>query len=457
MDLTAQLQQYDIWNALDETGLLLNIPRRPGESNRSYLDRLFKMAQLDVNTSTQGLVHGLSIFLDLDTYMVEDRTHFYLQHQPSIAEEDGSPADITIALRLETGTTLPAERIRTLDAFFQYDVTVAPAQTYPFYVWEDENGQPTPHVEFLIPPPDGAQLEVHYTTQQGDSYPKIHESGQTNPALVGQTGTSPTADQVKVIELNTDEVETRFINADGTLYAGDADTPGFAAIYERITRPYRYAWGEWRWDEYRWDIEMNYGVVPSYYDALTAPLTYFPDDMDQGVGLYPDELELQTIDEDGHPILHAGRLYLDGHQFYCYGDPVVVPASGGYAITELPTQPNPDAPILVSSGQYDQTLIGQSSLGYVLTGGHDLQVVDEIGPHIYQDYMAPYRSPSREHYTRNATLERPDPSGDITLMYGTAGSGSHYHTFLLDGKWTVVDNLDGVTDTPHAGDVPAEA
>jgi len=56
---------YNIWNCFDEFGLLLGLPRIPGERNRDYKARLLAVYQYPANSTYSGLIYGISRELGL--------------------------------------------------------------------------------------------------------------------------------------------------------------------------------------------------------------------------------------------------------------------------------------------------------------------------------------------------------------------------------------------------------
>jgi hypothetical protein len=53
-------QIYNVWNCFDEFGLLLGLPRIPGEKNRAYKARLLDVYVHPANSTYQGLINGIS-------------------------------------------------------------------------------------------------------------------------------------------------------------------------------------------------------------------------------------------------------------------------------------------------------------------------------------------------------------------------------------------------------------
>lgn len=51
---------YNIWNCFDEFGLLLGLPRIPGEKNRAYKARLLDVYTNPANSTYSGLINGIS-------------------------------------------------------------------------------------------------------------------------------------------------------------------------------------------------------------------------------------------------------------------------------------------------------------------------------------------------------------------------------------------------------------
>lgn len=58
--IVAEPEIYNIWNCFDEFGLLLGLPRIPGEKNKEYRARLLSVYQNPANSTYTGLKYGIS-------------------------------------------------------------------------------------------------------------------------------------------------------------------------------------------------------------------------------------------------------------------------------------------------------------------------------------------------------------------------------------------------------------
>ena len=63
--LVSTPEVYNVWNCFDEFGLLLGLPRIPGEYNREYQERLTDVYTNPANSTYQGLIYGVSRELGL--------------------------------------------------------------------------------------------------------------------------------------------------------------------------------------------------------------------------------------------------------------------------------------------------------------------------------------------------------------------------------------------------------
>jgi len=85
---------HHVFNALDETGITLNLERLRGESNATYRQRLFDVGVRHANATYMGLVNGISRELGLSQYKaieieaVTDANGAYLLDDPAV-EFDG--------------------------------------------------------------------------------------------------------------------------------------------------------------------------------------------------------------------------------------------------------------------------------------------------------------------------------------------------------------------------------
>ena len=59
-------EEYNIWNHFDEFGLLLGLPRIPGEKNADYKTRLLDVYTNPANSTYSGLRYGISRELGID-------------------------------------------------------------------------------------------------------------------------------------------------------------------------------------------------------------------------------------------------------------------------------------------------------------------------------------------------------------------------------------------------------
>ena len=59
---------HQVWNELDEFGLLLDLPRIEGERNPSYKQRLFDVFVNRASSSYRGLINGITRELGLSLY-----------------------------------------------------------------------------------------------------------------------------------------------------------------------------------------------------------------------------------------------------------------------------------------------------------------------------------------------------------------------------------------------------
>ena len=57
---------YNVWNCFDEFGLILGLPRIPGEKNKEYKDRLLDVYKNPSNSTYEGMKRGISRELGLD-------------------------------------------------------------------------------------------------------------------------------------------------------------------------------------------------------------------------------------------------------------------------------------------------------------------------------------------------------------------------------------------------------
>jgi hypothetical protein len=61
---------YNVWNCFDEFGLLLGLPRIPGEKNSDYKARLLDVYTNPANSTYQGLIYGIARELGISTSSV---------------------------------------------------------------------------------------------------------------------------------------------------------------------------------------------------------------------------------------------------------------------------------------------------------------------------------------------------------------------------------------------------
>jgi hypothetical protein len=86
VDITLSKQQ--LWNTLDELGILLSTPRLPGEDNHSYRLRLYAASRLSHDASKRGLLRGIAKELGLYTEATwhDGGTDFIIPHRYVLPE-----------------------------------------------------------------------------------------------------------------------------------------------------------------------------------------------------------------------------------------------------------------------------------------------------------------------------------------------------------------------------------
>jgi len=352
---------HDVWNTLDEYGLLLGIPRIPGEDNRTYLKRLESAVSAQRGSSLQALVNTISAMLGLSSYTVTGQRHFQLSYKPVVSKDDGTPLSITVTID-GVGQT-------------QLDESTWDSATDGFIIWKEWDGTYSQMLEFKKVPADGSTIIVQYWTYTNYDYAEVVDT------FTGVDAQTPGNNQIEIYEVSDPGFIAQYTDANGNL-----QDPYLRLLLD-INALYKRTWGEFKWDRFYWDDGTKLNVLKSYYDGptLTDTSAY-----ENGVG-YGGALKMVGINENGEALILPGYFFLKGKEYYLFANKhylVLDPNDYGGSLANIPLtityrdefdneiseniHPRWGAPIVVTRPvNYNMLIIGY--------GGHKLVDINDPG------------------------------------------------------------------------------
>lgn len=354
-------KKHFVWTELDSWGIPFGVYRLPMESNKDFKARLLAAMKANGDASKQGLIDGLSALFRLKTYNIESTRHFYLNLTPVEYNAAGEVLDITVTID-STAQTQNLEYYTPKDWMsggrgnYVFD-----ADAEGYIIWRDSNGKYTNHLEFLTAPPTGTAITIDYWAKIDDTYVHVVETSEENPSLVPKSSETPTGQQITVQQL----FDADFLS-EHTKSTGVPDE-SLQKIISDANEHYPFQWGQFVWDKFQWDIDVNEGLLPSYYDGTTQS-----GDFKSGTG-HGNALKIESLTLQGYPNIYPGYLYYSGREYYMYKlmdyqesefddyDVTLVNESGDYLDIIR------NAPVVVKANLPDNLFV--SPTGSLLTGG----------------------------------------------------------------------------------------
>jgi len=299
---------HDIWNALDEWGLVFGVSRFPGETNLAYRTRLQAVASYSHGSSRQGLVNAISTRLGLTRYKVTEQRHFYLTYKPEALDADLQ--DLSITVTVEDAVQIQ----QTTDTWDN--------ASSGYIIWPEHDGTYGQLLEFKNAPAENTEIVVTYSTLENDSYLTVQDT------FIGSTAETPGSDQVEVYELTDPSFIETFQDETGKVGTD------YYALLEEAGKYYKRTWGDFEWDTYRWDDGTRLNTIATNYDIATLPVAGNSNPYINGS--HGHALKLAGISPAGEPELIPGYFYVDGVLHYLYANKTVL---------ELDPNDYPDATI----------------------------------------------------------------------------------------------------------------
>ncbi len=270
--MTRRIQTpHQIFNTLDELGLLSGLDRDPGESNLDYKQRLADFWKNNPASTNQGLVGALSVEFGLEPYNVINKNFFWLEHQPITA----------------SGVTVLIDGVDKTPQLVNY--TVKPSgwpdiRQSEFYgtaesgwiLWQDDIGEYTRLLEF-VDTPSGSFVSVEYSYDEGGKVFSPIEGDQdlerTDP-IYGLDGywkiyreeTPDASQQIVINELG--DRDYLFDEGNGLVDNVGIPTMLLKRIVSLIQEASPISWGRFTWDEaFFQDNPESIETLPSIFDA----------------------------------------------------------------------------------------------------------------------------------------------------------------------------------------------
>jgi len=424
---------HDIWNVLDEYGLLLGIQRFPGEDNRSFMSRLRSAVTVERGTSLQGLLNAISAILGLSSYTLTGQRHFQLSYKPVDKDDQLQAQSINVQIDGVSQT--------------QIDESIWDSATDGFIVWKEWDGTYGQMLEFKNAPADGATITVEYTTKIDDNYVSVKDT------FTGVGAQAPGSNQIEIYEV----ASTDFINQHKTP-TGQLDDE-YRRLLLDINSLYKRTWGEFQWDKFYWDDGTKLNILESYYDGQGVIQS---DAYENGVGP-GDALKMIGINEKGEALILPGYFYLNGQEYYLFANKhynILDPNDYGgfipdnvtltYTFVDLYDQvhtvnihPRHEAPIVVSRPDITDLLkIDYSGDRIVDIDDPDLKkiydpgLLDIAGDNIAKCYQYPFMVPMQPQETST---------------YDVGGPNEHKHTWTFNNNIVDAANQNGYTDRAADG------
>jgi len=418
---------HDVWNTLDEFGLLLGLVpksehglglhRFPGETNTAFKTRLQQLTSYVISSSKQGLINAISAVLNLTPYTVADTVHYTLRYRPASRDING---DFLSMLVTRDGVQLT-----------QYDESNwDSALSNGYIVWkeyDDDYG-----VILQLKSATGTNLVVKYWTFIDGERTYVQDQ------FVVTAAASPTADQLEIHELVSQEFIDLNTEPNGTI------SSEYYKLLQGLNTLYHRTWGSFQWDNFYFDEGTKLNVIPSYYDQSTfmPSSTYY----NNGVG-GPDDLKMVGMTQDLQPIIKPGYFYLNGYEYYLFAHKhtqIIDPAdysgsipdevaltikylSNGGEELESNVHPIYGTPVIVTAAASDILIFGQANNYITFPSDQRIKIFD------YGDNVNVART---YHY----------PIMTQMVKQVTGSTSGHTHT------WTFYNNIvdaaahNGVTD-----------
>lgn len=308
----ARLQEvHQIFNELDEFGLLVGTERLPSEDNASYRERLLGFRKLQPSSTVQGLINAISKELGLEEYNVIDKHYFWLEHTPDVA--------YSVTVKVD-GAEVTGQRYDVWPLPYGWSDIPAATGIYEtsndgWVLWRQPDGSYSRLLE-LIDIPAGDYISVEYTYRvDEDTYTTTDkdESLDRVDPLYGLDGywkiyraetPNPTS-QVTVNELtNSTYLASLMVN--------DLPSPYAKTIITYIKEASPIGWGDFTWDEAYWQDDFDtFETLPSLFDASMEWFQEFddPNDFQSGVD-GGNSLLLTALEKSGTPLPHpTGRIF----------------------------------------------------------------------------------------------------------------------------------------------------
>ncbi|MGD9697624.1 hypothetical protein [Acinetobacter sp.] len=285
---------HDIWNTIDEYGLQLDLPRLPGETNSTYLERLARLVKNNVGSSRQGIVNALSAIFNRETYSLSGQKVFLLRFKHVSHDDRGQSLPVKVVLTDSLGNIVEPPQA--------FSTTWDTSDSTSWILWKNYDNTYGNVLEFKTAPATGMTVDIWYYTKYNDEVIPVHD------AFTGLSADTPSAEQITVNEIADPTFIEQYRDTNGEL------SSDYYRLLTQLNSSYKRTWGQFEWDRYYWDDASKLNTIPTSYDRLTIADT---GSYENGVG-HGDALKMTGITADGNLVIRTGVFYHSGYEYYLY-------------------------------------------------------------------------------------------------------------------------------------------
>lgn len=342
-------EKLDIWNSLDEFGLMVGLGhwtddgrelkyvRYPGETNSQLKERILQTYKHKANATYQGLINGISRDLLTTEYNVIDQYIYPLSFTP-YPQSSGIKVFVSGVSWTEYGPQVRASGYLTASSGWivwnEADyVNADNSITYGNYV---------PILEFISLPDNNTPIRIEYEIldhYEDDGkpvliwYTDIDKSNIKDPDeyqyRIKKAETPNNSNQIVIHRLNN--LKTSAYS--GVFYTNEgAATSKLKEVANYLNKKHPIEWGKIPWDTTSWDntVNLSQGTLPTLFDAelpnhsgiLTSGC--FIGGVKNGPNLYM--MDIVKEERDGrsgayaywHPIVYPGTFYISNTGYYLF-------------------------------------------------------------------------------------------------------------------------------------------
>lgn len=468
MDVFGLLNGLATW---DEQYKSLKYVRKPFEKNIDIKTKIFSSHDAPSDVTKQGLLNGLSVEFDLDSYNVETASTFTLSIDPV---PSGAPyvQDVFGYYKQpgETSWTSIGPQI------WPDQYNSAKKDGIGFICWQNEkytniSGYKNYRYSNLI---EVLRTDLEDRTQFQFVYYVYVSDSQNNRKLVQFTDMNNQEDPDDTRFTYRKAIADPSLSGQVVVYTLNdiPETIKWSKYYEQntgiakkflydlkayIDKKFKHTWDKIIDKSSIWDVHINYGSghIPHFYDAI-APRNadrceleysgYTGGIEELSYSLYPEDIIESGTAQNWYLKIYPGRFYIDGLAYYYFEEPqtdyiTFSPAAlsgieGTLVSGSLPSGVKRGAYTILSLSGYHSSSCNRSR--------------DPFLPNVYEDYSY-YNGPDGDSFWSNIYRRRPYLTsqrgfslqygmGDYfidyesNIIYAILPSGHHNATLIWDNK-----------------------